>query len=476
MSLQQNARKSLEGRSLPDEPRISSGKSSSELEEIKDKDLETAAPTPDPAPTDLTTFPEGGLQGWMTVAGCFLTLFCTSGTMQSFGVYENYYTLNSLSNFSPASISWIGSLQAFLLFGGGIFSGQLFDRGYFRWLMWGGSVLYVFSSFMLSLAKPQHYYQNFLAQGVGMGIGMGMVFLPSLSICSHYFRRRRAFAMGIVLSGGSLGAAISPILLNHLFPKIGFAWAVRAQSFMFLGLLGISNLIMKPRLPARVGRKSGNSSAGAMDMGIKGMLKDLPYMVCTVGSFFVFWGLFVPCTHFTPDYFSHLIKFRLTSFLFSVFACFLDFYLQLFCSKHDLPPNIVTYGITILNITGVLGRTLPNYFADHFGAFNVTIITSLATGSLVFVLLASKSVPATVVFAILYGFTSGGFASLIGPVAATFAKNINEVGTRMGFLSFFVSFALLTGSPISGALLHSPEYFWVRRWCSARWCSCLGRF
>jgi len=122
----------------------------------------------------------------------------------------------------------------------------------------------------------------------------------------------------------------------------------------------------------------------------------------------------------------------------------------------------VTYGITILNITGVLGRTLPNYFADHFGAFNVTIITSLATGSLVFVLLASKSVPATVVFAILYGFTSGGFASLIGPVAATFAKNINEVGTRMGFLSFFVSFALLTGSPISGALLHSPEYFWVR--------------
>ena len=31
---------------------------------------------------------------------------------------------------------------------------------------------------MLSLAQPQHYYQNFLAQGVGMGLGIGMMFMP----------------------------------------------------------------------------------------------------------------------------------------------------------------------------------------------------------------------------------------------------------------------------------------------------------
>jgi hypothetical protein len=33
-----------------------------------------------------------------------------------------------------------------------------------------------------------------------MGIGSGMVFLPSISVLSHYFRRRRAVVMGIVLS------------------------------------------------------------------------------------------------------------------------------------------------------------------------------------------------------------------------------------------------------------------------------------
>ncbi|KIK55203.1 hypothetical protein GYMLUDRAFT_47953 [Collybiopsis luxurians FD-317 M1] len=418
MSLSEKPGITPEGQSLQNVPSVSSA-ANHRVSSSEDLDMEAnkaAAPPP-------LTFPEGGLQGWLTVLGGFLTLFCAAGTMQSFGVYENYYTLNTLSDHVPSDIAWIGSLQGFLLFGGGFFSGQLFDKGYFRHLLSGGSFLFVFSSFMLSLAQPHHYYQNFLAQGLGMGIGMGMVFMPSISIASHYFRQKRALAMGIILSGGSLGAAIYPIMLNHLFPKVGFAWAVRAQSFLFLGLLIISNLIMKTRLPA----------GGKKVIDLKGIVTDVPYMICTIGSFFVFWGLFVPY-----------------------------FYLQLFCSKHDLPPNIVTYGITILNIMGVLGRTLPNFLADIFGSFNVTIATGVLTGALVFMLLASKSVAATVIFAILYGFSSGGFVSVIGPVAATFAKNINEVGTRMGLLTFVSSFAMLTGSPISGALLEAPHYYWVR--------------
>jgi hypothetical protein len=50
---------------------------------------------------------------------------------------------------------------------------QFFDKGYFKHLLAGGSFIYLLSSFLLSLAKPHNFYQNFLAQGVGMGIGMG---------------------------------------------------------------------------------------------------------------------------------------------------------------------------------------------------------------------------------------------------------------------------------------------------------------
>jgi MFS family permease len=99
---------------------------------------------------------------------------------------------------------------------------------------------------MLSLTKPHKYFQTFLSQGVGMGLGMGLMFIPALSITSHYFRKRRSVAIGYVFagwkyrifsdptdnnknrSGSSIGGIIYPIMLNHLFhDKAGFAWAVR---------------------------------------------------------------------------------------------------------------------------------------------------------------------------------------------------------------------------------------------------------
>lgn len=63
---------------------------------------------------------------------------------------------------------------------------------------------------MLSLAKPHQYYQIFLSQAIGMGIGMGLVIVPALSLPSHYFRRRRAFAMGLVFAGDVNISPISP--------------------------------------------------------------------------------------------------------------------------------------------------------------------------------------------------------------------------------------------------------------------------
>lgn len=41
-----------------------------------------------------------------------------------------------------------------------------------------------------------------------------------------------------------------------------------------------------------------------------------------------------------------------------------------------------------------------------------------------------------------------------------FAKSVDDVGVRLGFGCFVWSFALLTGNPISGALLQTPHYYW----------------
>ena len=51
----------------------------------------------------------------------------------------------TLSEHTPSQISWIGSFQLFLLFAVALPSGRLYDEGYFRWLVGGGALLYLFS-------------------------------------------------------------------------------------------------------------------------------------------------------------------------------------------------------------------------------------------------------------------------------------------------------------------------------------------
>lgn len=75
--------------------------------------------------------PDGGLKAWLTVLGGFvfvhrfslsrfmfianayvdrwMVLFCTFGSSNSFGVFQDLYTLAGTS--SASNISWIGSLQ-----------------------------------------------------------------------------------------------------------------------------------------------------------------------------------------------------------------------------------------------------------------------------------------------------------------------------------------------------------------------------
>lgn len=53
---------------------------------------------------------------------------------------------------------------------------------------------------MLSLAKEDQYYQIILAQGVGMGIGVGLCYVPALVTAALHFPGRQAIAMVCTIS------------------------------------------------------------------------------------------------------------------------------------------------------------------------------------------------------------------------------------------------------------------------------------
>jgi MFS family permease len=88
----------------------------------------------------------------------------------------------------------------------GVLSGPLFDLGWFRPMLIIGNFGVVFGIFMLSLART--YWQVFLAQGVCMGLGAGLLYVPSLALIGLSFSKKRALAQGIVTSGIAVGECI----------------------------------------------------------------------------------------------------------------------------------------------------------------------------------------------------------------------------------------------------------------------------
>ncbi|KAI4283174.1 MAG: hypothetical protein L6R38_002365 [Xanthoria sp. 2 TBL-2021] len=151
---------------------------------------------------DIDKAADGNPRAWLLVAGSFFMVFNTWGIINSFGAYQEYYSSALLNNSSASLISWIGTIQGFLMEFMGLFIGPVFDSGYFHSLIYAGSVFVVLGTMALSICN--NYWQVFLAQGLCIGLGTGMVFVPSVSVVTTAFNRRRAIAIGIVSSASSL--------------------------------------------------------------------------------------------------------------------------------------------------------------------------------------------------------------------------------------------------------------------------------
>ncbi|KAJ7899696.1 MFS general substrate transporter [Mycena leptocephala] len=370
------------------------------------------------------TFPEGGLRAWGTVAGAFLVQLCGFGYATAFGVYQDFYTRDYLTQSSPSAISWIGGINAFIVMSGGLIAGRLYDRGHFYLLLWGGSFLQCFSLFMLSLCKREQLYQIFLAQGLGLGIGAGTVFVPSVAVVSHYFQKRRALAMTIVASGSSLGAVVHPIMLNNTINRLGFATTVRASAGFVGGLLLIACLLMHPRLPPP-------TSHPPFWKSLPRFARDPSYVFAVIGM----------CGYTVGFYFTL-------------------FYLQLDAFTHGINQTLSFYSLVILNASSFVGRLSPGLFAHRIGVVTMATAAAGVSAVLILSLIAVKNVAGVVIFGVLWGYCAGVFVGLMAPILTLLTDDLGELGLRIGVGFAVAGLGALAGSPINGALLTAQFHWW----------------
>lgn len=376
-------------------------------------------------------FPEGGLRAWLCVGGSFCITFITFGYLNSFGVFQEYLGSSGgpLADYNDSTIAWIVGVQYFLIFGCGSFAGRLFDLGYWRPLFTFGAVVLVVSQMLLSLCTE--YYQIFLAQGVGLGLGFGATFNIAVSCPAHHFNRRRGLAMGIVATGSSVGGTIFPIMIGRLIPQIGYGWTMRAVGFMALAMCTIASFCLSTRFEPSIDvhdkSKGGWKQVRWVDLTA---FKNPAYTWFCAATATAMFGMYTPFT-----------------------------YTDIFTTAYDVPAH--GYFISILNASSCFGRILPGLIGDKFGRINTLLPNMAISGILLLIYPLCTNLGGLLTFAILYGFTSGCFISITTPCVAQLGKSTATVGTRIGMMFFFMSIGGLVGTPITGAILgDSYNYNW----------------
>lgn len=275
------------------------------------------------------------------------------------------------------------------------------------------TVTYVFGLMMVSLCTE--YYQLMLAQSVVMGSAAAFLQFPAFAIVSQYFDKKRAAALGVVVSGSSVGGVVFPIVLSKLLngSNIGFGWSMRIVAFIIFPFMMIACFVIKPRVPPR-----------KATIFIADAWKDKKYIILVAALFFMMMGMWTPI-----------------------------FYIPTYAVSRGMGTTLASYLLAIINAASTFGRIIPGILADKLGRLNTFAFAGVATGIMVFCVNEPKTNADIIVYSAFFGFVSGTIISSASAAISLCTKDPRNLGTYVGMGMGLASFAVLIGPPVNGALI-----------------------
>lgn len=309
------------------------------------------------------------MPGKSSIFATDLDLTTYRGLTLAYGSFQSFYALNYIPNFSASSISWIGTIQSWLLIFSGLISGPLFDLGYFYIMIWVGSFLAVLGLMMLSLAHD--YYAIFLSQGVCMGIGMGFLYIPSIALISRSFTHKRGLALGIATSGAPAGGIIYTVMFDRLIAKLSFAWTARVIGFTMLFLFLVAVLILHS-IGKEAAQNPSNQRRKLIDTRA---LKDSCFWSFTVANVLLYLGYIAPF-YYIPTYAQ---------------------------TKLHTSRSLASYLLIIAQASSIIGRVATTVVAHFYGSMVSWIFCGMISGILCFAWISADTLPRFVLFVTFYG-------------------------------------------------------------------------
>jgi MFS family permease len=198
-----------------------------------------------PAEVDDSPPPDGGY-GWV----CCLAVTGINGfiwgNLASYGVYLSYYLTNSAR--------YGGTAIAYAFIGGANFAAamliapltNLLIRRYgTKFPMYLGILLWLAG--WIAASYSHNYWQLFLSQGILVGLGAGLNWLPAAPILPQWFSRKRSLAQGLASSGSGTIGVIYAVATTPMIENLGLGWSLRITGITSTAVLVACTWVLKDR-------------------------------------------------------------------------------------------------------------------------------------------------------------------------------------------------------------------------------------
>lgn len=314
-------------------------------------------------------------RAWVVVWATFVCLAVIFGVSYSFAAFfENFANEFAAQR---ADVSWIFGLCGLVYFVLGAGGGMLADRWGPRLICMAGMISIAIGLFLTSLA--QSLTTVYLSYGLLVGLGIALVYTPSIACVQPWFNKRRGLASGIASSGIGAGTLILPVVVSYLLTEINWREALQTMSAGVL-LIGLTAGFLLKRAP----NLNGNSSGQLPGLALSAALTTPSFKWLYMGTLLGAPVMFVPFAHISA------------------------------AARDAGVPDAQAVGLVgLIGIGSLVGRFAIGWLADRMGRIKTLMLMQGLMGLSYLVWAGAQDRWVFAAFALWFGLSYGSIVSLL---------------------------------------------------------------
>jgi MFS family permease len=226
--------------------------------------------------------------GWVVVGAAFTLMFVGFAAAYSFAAF--FASFEAEFGASRGDIALVFSVAAFLWFLSGAPAGMVADRYGARRVALVGVVGLAVALWVAS--RTHSLGMLYVTYSVGIGLGVGLTYVPSIGAVQPWFAANRAFASGLAVAGIGAGNVAGPLLAAWWIGLFGWRGAYAALALFVLVLGGVA--------AASIRQQEKPAAEVAPGLPLGAALRTRPFWLLFVSLVLSCVGLFVPMVHLGP--------------------------------------------------------------------------------------------------------------------------------------------------------------------------------